>query len=311
MVYRSFERRSLDLALIFLAFFAGLASSVGCAVIFRADYKHLEPPKIEPEPQPEKEPETPEIINFQPIIDEWTQSLNSSAEVGIEMFDLDNNQIVAEKNSDKIFPTESLYKLFVVYEGYRRLEQGIENPNTIITGEKTYEKCLDLAIRESNSACAETIRSKIGASNLENIIKTDFALENSSNISLTSTATDITEIMKIYYSHKDLSEETWQKIQDSMLIQSPVNNGLCSGPCDWRRGLPSGFSSAKVYNKVGWRYGGNHWISYHDTAIVEFPELNRHYIVTVLSSNIKYQDIANLGTMLETKVLSRSKETAS
>ena len=70
---------------------------------------------------------------------------------------------------------------------------------------------------------------------------------------------------------------------------------------DWRQGLPSGFSRAKVYNKVGWDYNpsGRYWNIYHDAAIIEVPEKNRHFIVVVMTSQVTFQKIAELGSNIE------------
>ena len=104
--------------------------------------------------------------------------------------------------------------------------------------------------------------------------------------------------MKLYYEHPDFSEETVEKIKDSMLNQ-PITT------YNWRQGLPSGFSNrTKVYDKVGWDWGGKTWNLYHDTAIVVFPEINRHFIVTVLTKKIYHTKIAELGTRIENLVIS-------
>jgi hypothetical protein len=70
---------------------------------------------------------------------------------------------------------------------------------------------------------------------------------------------------------------------------------------NWRQGLPSGFSRARVYNKVGWDYNpnGGYWNIYHDAAIVEFPEENRHFIVVVMTNRVPFQKIKEFGMLLE------------
>ena len=50
----------------------------------------------------------------------------------------------------------------------------------------TILECLDLAIRESYSPCAETLWDMIGHQNLNDIIKNDFDITNSDISSLTS-----------------------------------------------------------------------------------------------------------------------------
>jgi hypothetical protein len=62
----------------------------------------------------------------------------------------------------------------------------------------------------------------------------------------------------------------------------------------YRRGLPSGFESLTVYNKVGW----NEPVEWHDSAIVELTD-GRKLIVTVMSENVGYTNISKLGTEIE------------
>ena len=163
-----------------------------------------------------------------------------------------------------------------------------------------YGKCLDLAIRESNSACAEKMWAKIGRAELDKIVRDDFGILDTKVSSLSSTPADIAEMMKLYYRGDDFSEEIREKIFDSLLNQ-PVTK------YDWRRGLPAGFTSgqAKVYDKVGWEAANGYWRLYHDAAIVEIK--GRHFVVVVMTTNAKsHHEIAKFGAMLEAALLDAS-----
>lgn len=249
-------------------------------------------PSAETEVEEEKEIEK---IDFQPIVDEWADSIGGNKSVLI--YDLDRDEIVAEYNTEEYYNTASLYKLFVVYEGYRRVQSGEWNADEKVgyTG-YTMSECLDLAIRESYSPCAETLWAMIGHDKLDEIIENDFEIVNSDVSVLLSNAEDVTKMMKIFYEHKDITDEDLvARIKDSFLNQPKTTY-------DWRQGLPSGFSDeVNVYNKVGWDYNADagYWNIYHDTAIVEFPEKDRHFIVTVMTNKVPYQKIRDLGTMIE------------
>ena len=227
------------------------------------------------------------------IVENWRSEAGGTSSVLI--YDLDNEKTLVASNSTKTYNTASLYKLFVVYEGYRRLQNGtwLASDSAGQTG-KTRLECLDLAIRESNSACAETFWSEIGHSELDSIIKTDFKITNSNISGLASTPEDILKIMRLFYLHPNLdSSDLIATMKDSFLNQ-PVTT------YDWRRGLPAGFSTAvNVYNKVGWDWGGSTWNIYHDAAILEFPEENRHFAVIVMTNKIANAKISELGTTLE------------
>ena len=146
-------------------------------------------------------------IDLQPTVDEWAASVGGTRSVLI--YDLDTDQTIASYNPDQKYNTASLYKLFVVYEGYRRIENGSWNAGDIVTSGKTRLKCLDLAIRESHSPCAEALWAQIGHAELDNIIKNDFGIQNSNISYLTSNASDILKMMQLYYSHPDISAENW------------------------------------------------------------------------------------------------------
>ena len=237
--------------------------------------------------------------DLQGALNSWTRSVNGSK--GVIFYDLDSGKVLAEYNADEKFATASVYKLFVVYEGYRRLQNGTWNGEDPAgsTG-KTITKCLDLAIRESNSACAETLWAMIGRDNLDAVVQNDFGLSGVTVGSLSATPRKIMEMMKRFYEHPEITDENLvATIKDSFLNQPP-SYGLCSGPCNWRQGLPSGFSDkVLVYNKVGWNFNGSIWTIYDDAAILEFPEKDRHIIVVVMTSGVDYKQIRNLGSLIE------------
>ena len=244
--------------------------------------------------EPEPEVVLPDRIDFQPVIDEWAKSAGGTHSVLV--YDLDRDETVGEYDAERDYNTASLYKLFVVYEGYRRVQSGewLADDKAGSTG-YTILQCLDKAIRESHSPCAETLWAKIGHDELDEVIERDFEIHDSKISSLVSTPNDILKMMRIFYEHPDITDETLlAQMKDSFLNQPATEY-------DWRQGLPSGFTEANVYNKVGWDYNpeGRYWNIYHDAAIVEFPEQNRHYIIVVMTNRVPFEKIRALGTTIE------------
>ncbi len=238
----------------------------------------------------------PEQIDFQSVVNDWANSLSGGRSVLI--YDLDRDEVVGAYHSSENYTINSLYKLFVVYEGYRRVQSGEWNSSDLVGyTDYTILDCLDLSIRESNSVCAEALWSKIGEENLDRIISDDFGINNSDISSFISNPKDIVKIMKKFYNHDEITDKALiARMKDSFLNQ-PVTE------YDWRQGLPRGFSTANVYNKVGWDYnvGEEYWNTYHDAAIIEFPEENRHFVMVVMTSRVPYQKITNLGSLIESK----------
>lgn len=240
----------------------------------------------------------PPAVGLQAEIESWVN--NAGGNSSIVIYDLDNQTTLASHKTSETYGTASLYKLFVVYEGYRRLENGSWNADDFISSAgHTRLECLDLAIRESYSPCAEALWNEIGHENLDNIIKNDFKITNSDISNLESNAKDILKIMQLFYKHPDITNPEYiARMKDSFLNQPTTDY-------NWRQGLPSGFKTANVYNKVGWEYNASKkfWNIYHDTAIIEFPEQNRHFIIVAMTNKIDFSKIANLGTIVENYLL--------
>ena len=240
------------------------------------------------------ETETFDLINFQPIVDSFVDE--TAGRKSVVIYDLENSDFVGEYNIEEDYNTASLYKLFVVYEGYRRIQNGIWNAEDIAPGTgQSILVCLDLAIRESNSNCAESLWSMIGHAELDEIIQNDYNIKRSNISTLTSNAKDILMIMKMFYDHTDITDENLIEIMKDSFLNQPIT------AYDWRQGLPSGFTHANVYNKVGWDYNpdGQYWNIYHDAAIVDFAEERRHYIIVVMTERIPFQKITSFGRMFE------------
>lgn len=236
----------------------------------------------------------PERIDYQALVDEWVDSVGGNRSVLI--YDLERDEVVGSYNPDESYNTASLYKLFVVYEGYRKIqaEEWSSEDAAGRTGHTIIE-CLDLAIRESHSECAETLWSMMGRDYLGDVIVNNYGIVNSNVGGLTSNPQDIAKMLQIYYNHSEITDESLlARMKESFLIQpTTIYN--------WRQGLPSGFSRANVYNKVGWDFNpdGNYWNIYHDAAIVEFPESNRHFIIVIMTNRVPFQRIRDFGSKFE------------
>lgn len=236
----------------------------------------------------------PEVtkIDFQPVVDAWANATSGNESVLI--YDLEREEVVGEYRADESYNTASLYKLFVVYEGYRRVQNGAWQADAPAgTTGHTVLECLDLSIRESHSLCAEALWGIIGHDALDQIVASDFGATNSDISHLISNPRDILKIMQIFYEHSEITNpDLVARMQDSFLNQP-------STTYNWRQGLPSGFGGAKVYNKVGWEWNGSRWNIYHDVAIVEFPEAGRHFAVVVMTNYVPFAKIRDFGAQIE------------
>lgn len=262
-------------------------------------------------------PDTNEIIeapfiDLQPTVDSWISTLSRDERAGVMIYDLNNSRTAAAYQADEVFNVASIYKLLFAYDGYRQIALGADNPNSYFTntadkGDLTLSQCLDLIIRESYNGCADKmISDTYRASRVDDLIRS-VGMANTTNSGLTSTATDITKLLRVYWQHTDLNQDLWKQITDSMLNQPPSANE--EGEIyNWRQGLPAGFgTNVNVYNKVGWEWGGAKWKIYGDAAIIDFTEFNHYYTVVVLTSNLSnFKKITQLGQMIEDTVITQT-----
>lgn len=252
---------------------------------------------------------TPALIDFQPLLDQWIADIRGSSQIdlGVMIYDLDHQAVVGSYQPDTVFNAASIYKLFYAYDGYREIAAGRDSADayfitTADKGDLTLGACLDLIIRESYNGCADPLRSDPDRTARVQALISDLGLTNTTNAGLYSSARDLTRLLQLYWKHPDLTADQWTAIQDSLLNQPPTTY-------DWRQGLPAGFTTAEVYNKVGWAWNGSYWSVYNDAAIVVFPEQHRHYLVVVLTegiSNAVPTPIIQLGQAIEAAVLSAS-----
>ena len=252
---------------------------------------------------------TPTLIDFQPLLDQWVADTrkNSQIDLGVMIYDLDHQAVVGSYQPDTVFNTASIYKLSYAYDGYREIAAGRDSADAyFITiadkGDLTLGACLDLIIRESYNGCADPLRGDPDRTARVEALISDLGLTNTTNAGLYSSARDLTRLLQLYWEHPDLTADQWATIQDSLLNQPPTTY-------DWRQGLPAGFTTAEVYNKVGWAWNGSYWSVYNDAAIVVFPEQHRHYLVVILTEGISSAvptPITQLGHAIEAAVLSSS-----
>ena len=122
------QRLKLGISLVLLGLATTFLAFVICFIIGDNFYhgniltSREEPAESEVESRPTEEASESKFreINFQPVIDEFVNG--SGGNKSVIVYDLDREQLAGVYNPTSEYNTASLYKLFVVYEGYRRLE---------------------------------------------------------------------------------------------------------------------------------------------------------------------------------------------
>ena len=237
-------------------------------------------PAAEPEPQSTKEPPTPpELLNAQPVIDEWAK--NRRGRYSVVVYDLENEKTIGGANKNEVYFAASLYKLYVAYEGYLAVQRGDYNLNDPFLGEYTVEDCLDKMIRESHSPCAEKMWVELGKEELNQKLQT-YGLKNTSMTNIVTSAQDATLQLARLWNNQELKSEYKDLLFNSMKKQI------------YRDALAKSFDSkATFYDKVGFR----DYDEYHDVGILSLPN-GRHYVVSVLTDEVGTTGIRDLGDAL-------------
>lgn len=242
--------------------------------------------------------QAPDAIKLQALVDSWVNELDYT--VGLVVYDLDRGEVTASYRPDMQFSTSDLYQLIFAYDGYRRLDVGLERADSNIGYELNYSDCLNIMVSTSASeVCAtaflaDNYRSE-SALNLMNSI----GMAQSPDFGQVSTANDWTLFLQHVWQHDDLSLNSWARLQASMLEPTKDNE------LDWKQGLPSGFSTARVYSKAsGTKTELGAWENYSDVALVDFVKQGRHFAVVVLGADgTDPSDFSRLGTLIEGKVI--------
>ena len=63
-------------------------------------------------------------IDLNPIITNWLGTFSRDVKKSVMVYDLDKDEVVGNFEENTEFETASVYKLFVAYEGYKRVDNG-------------------------------------------------------------------------------------------------------------------------------------------------------------------------------------------
>lgn len=220
----------------------------------------------------------PAAGSMQSTIESWAKAHKGQYSIVITTPD---GTVLADYNSDTEYFTASLYKLFVIYAAYQKVDDGTFDPDQIYLNGWTRAKCIDEAIRSSHSPCAEKLWAEQGKETLTGQMK-DLGMTKTSLTGLSTTAADTAKILQLINKSEGLSSASQAAYLDSMKTQDAL----------YRRGLPTGLeqSGATVYNKVGW----NGTVEWHDASIVDFGN-GKKLIIAALTENAGIANMVDLG----------------
>lgn len=230
-----------------------------------------------------------DAISIQKRVDAWVSDLPTNSEASVQVLDADGVSLAAYTPEEE-YTAASMYKLFVAYLGYGRIDSGDMNPKEPYTTTLTRAECLDVMIRNSENVCAEKMWNEFNKRE-QNAQLEKVGIKDTNMVMTTTTATDAAKLLQLVSNGRGLSSDSRTAFMDSLLNQ----------PDFYRRGLPSGFSDEiMVYNKVGF----NEQNLWHDSAIIEFED-GRQLTVSVFTKDVGYEKVAELGAAIEKVVLAQ------
>ncbi len=233
-------------------------------------------PPTEPEEKPQPDFDSAAI---EKAVDDWVSTHQGTYAVVVTS---EAGKTIANHSGDKSFFAASLYKLYVAYEGYRKIDDGTHKLSQPYLNGWTRGECLDKMIRESHSPCAEKLWTELGHDSLDAKMTT-YGLTNTSMTSITTSAHDAAVMLARIQTGEGLKPASRQKLLASMQAQM------------YDDALKAGFANQTVYDKVGFR----EQVEYHDVGIIKFKD-GRVLIVSVLTQNVGTKNIAGLGAAIAT-----------
>lgn len=246
-------------------------------------------PEIAPEPVIPIEPApivaAPQIVDLQPIIDNWAQQ-NPKQQWGIVAKSLSGAEFQAQLNADKSFRSASVYKLFLLQPLFTRYSLAQQQTTSVNLGEtnRSMAACVDLMLRISDNPCGEAVAGKLGWTKVTRELKTagytntDFSRGDTPVTSAGDTALFLERL-----NGGILDEQSKAVVMKSLLQQK------------WNKGIPAGCSGCTVANKTG-TLGS----IMNDAAIIQYP--GGSYVLVVMSEGGSFKQIAELTKQIQTAI---------
>ncbi len=219
---------------------------------------------------------------LQSLVDYWAQSHGGQYGVVLKRMD---GSIAASYNANKRFTSASIYKLYLAYVVYSKVNAGTMSLDSTTSTGQSVSTCIDAMIVRSDNSCAIALGNAVGWQANDGMIHDKgFGSTTLTSGGHLTTAADTAEWLRA--------------LQSGTLTSGGYNDSLLSMMKRqiYRSGIPAG-SAGSVANKVGFIDGLN-----HDAAIVYHP--SGTYVLTILTSGSSFSNIADLARQIS-QVLSQ------
>ncbi len=220
------------------------------------------------------ESQKPSSDDLQALLNIW-QADYKGATFGVVVKELGGTSRSASLKSDTAFDAASLYKLYLAYYLYNKIDKGVYSLSSTVGSSQSLGTCLKLMITVSDNNCGESIGYAIGWRTLQNFAHAAGFSETTLSGYNTTTASDVAKYL--------------EKLEKGELIRSDFRDRLLGymRAQIYRAAIPAGVPGVEVADKVGFLT-----YAWNDAAIVYHPKGT--YVLVVLSKNAGTAPIKDL-----------------
>jgi len=214
------------------------------------------------------------------LIKEKLNSFPKDQKWSVFLYDLNEGGVV-NINSDQIYSSASLYKLFLL-EGLESKLPFDKWAKTRLPDRMTVKDCVEAMLKTSDSACAEHLGDYVGWDGIDELnAKSGFVKSKvSSNPGRKSTAAEAGELLIRLKKGQVLSDKARRFVFDALYQQSNA------------KGMTLGCNDCRVADKLG-EAGG----IAHNAGVVTHG--SRSYVLVIMSENGTFEQIADITKLIE------------
>lgn len=215
---------------------------------------------------------------LQALIDYWVSIHSGRYAVTFQRTD---GSLSASYNQTSQFTTASVYKMYVAYGIYHKIEAGELSEDTMTSAGKSVSGCIEVMIVVSDNACGVALATMVGWSTINTWLN-----------SLGLTSTDISKGYDLVTTSKEAA--TFLKQLDAGTLMNTSHTSALLNLMKqqiYRSAIPAGVSGIVVADKVGWLTGIN-----NDAAIVYDPDGT--YILVIMTENSSWGGIKDLTSQI-------------
>lgn len=214
---------------------------------------------------------------LQSLVSYWAQT--HGGKYGITLKDV-SGSIVASHNGNVQFTSASIYKMYLAYVVYGKVESGSMSLSEATSIGSNVGTCIDAMIVRSDNTCAVALGNSVGWQSNNALLHAkgygSTSLVSGNHLTTSNNTTDL--LMNLY-------KGSFNNAEHRAALLSMMNRQI------YRSGIPAGSKGSSVANKVGFLDGLN-----HDAAIIYHPKGT--YVLTVLSSGSSFAQISDLAKQI-------------